>query len=34
VRPEGFAALRDFLAEFWPDRLQSLKQAVESADDR
>ncbi len=32
VRPEGLAALRDFLAEFWPDSLQRLKQAVESAD--
>ena len=34
VRPEGLAALRDFLAEFWPDSLRRLKQAVESADDR
>jgi DNA-binding transcriptional ArsR family regulator len=34
VRPEGLDALRDFLAEFWPDKLQRLKQAVESADDR
>jgi hypothetical protein len=34
VRPEGLAALRDFLAEFWPDSLQRLKQAVESGDDR
>jgi len=34
VRPDGLAALRDFLAEFWPDRLQRLKHAVESADDR
>ena len=32
VRPEGLAALRDFLAEFWPDSLQRLKQAVESGD--
>jgi DNA-binding transcriptional ArsR family regulator len=34
VRPEGLAALRDFLAEFWPEHLQRLKQAVESANDR
>jgi DNA-binding transcriptional ArsR family regulator len=34
VRPEGLGALRDFLAEFWPDHLQHLKRAVESADDR
>ena len=34
VRPEGLAALRDFLAEFWPDSLQRLKQAVESGDGR
>ena len=34
VRPEGLAALRDFLAEFWPDSLQRLKQAVESGDER
>ena len=32
VRPEGLAALRDFLAEFWPEHLQRLKQAVESGD--
>ena len=32
VRPEGLASLRDFLAEFWPDHLQRLKHAVESAD--
>ncbi len=32
VRPEGLAALRDFLAEFWPGQLQRLKQAVESGD--
>ena len=32
VRPEGLAALRDFLAEFWPDSLQRLKQAVESGE--
>jgi DNA-binding transcriptional ArsR family regulator len=34
VRPEGLAALWDFLAEFWPDSLQRLKQAVESVDER
>lgn len=33
VRPEGLAALRDFLAEFWPEHLQRLKQAVESGDE-
>jgi DNA-binding transcriptional ArsR family regulator len=32
VRPEGLAALRDFLAEFWPEHLRQLKQAVESGD--
>ena len=32
VRPEGLAALRDFLAEFWPEHLQRLKHAVESGD--
>jgi DNA-binding transcriptional ArsR family regulator len=32
VRPEGLAALRDFLAEFWPEHLQQLKHAVESGD--
>ena len=34
VRPEGLAALQDFLAEFWPEQLQRLKQAVESGDGR
>ena len=34
IRLEGLAGLRDFLAEFWPDSLTRLKQAVESADDR
>ena len=33
ARPEGLTALRDFLAEFWPEHLQRLKQAVESDDD-
>jgi DNA-binding transcriptional ArsR family regulator len=32
VRPEGLAALQDFLAEFWPEHLQRLKHAVESGD--
>jgi DNA-binding transcriptional ArsR family regulator len=32
VRPEGLAALRDFLAEFWPEHLQRLKHALESGD--
>lgn len=34
VRPEGLAALRDFLDEFWPNSLQRLKRAVESDDGR
>jgi DNA-binding transcriptional ArsR family regulator len=34
VRPEGLTALRDFLAEFWPEHLQRLKRALETADDR
>lgn len=29
VRPEGLAALRDFLADFWPESLQRLKHAAE-----
>ena len=33
VRPEGFESVREFLAEFWPERLQRLKQAVESSDE-
>jgi DNA-binding transcriptional ArsR family regulator len=33
VDPDGFASLESFVAEFWPDRLSRLKQAVESADD-
>lgn len=33
LRLEGLAGLRDFLAEFWPDSLARLKQAVESTDD-
>lgn len=34
ARPEGLDTLREFLAEFWPERLQRLKHALESADDR
>lgn len=34
VRPDGLAAVREFLAEFWPESLGRLKQAVESDDDR
>ena len=34
VRPEGLDGLRDFLAEFWPEQLEQLKQAMESGDDR
>ncbi len=33
LRLEGLAGLHDFLAEFWPDSLARLKQAVESTDD-
>jgi DNA-binding transcriptional ArsR family regulator len=33
VRPEGFESVREFLEEFWPDRLQRLKSAVESERD-
>ncbi|MGH3274548.1 MAG: ArsR/SmtB family transcription factor [Streptosporangiaceae bacterium] len=32
VRPAGLAELRDFLAEFWPESLERLKQAVEADD--
>lgn len=32
VRPEGLAELRNFLADFWPDSLGRLKQAVEADD--
>jgi DNA-binding transcriptional ArsR family regulator len=31
LRPEGLEALRDFLAEFWPAKLDDLKQAVEGS---
>lgn len=34
ARPEGLDTLREFLAEFWPEHLQRLKHALESADDR
>lgn len=34
VRTDGLAAVRDFLAEFWPARLQSLKVAAEAATKR
>ena len=30
LRPEGLSSLRDYLAEFWPDSLQRLKNAVEA----
>lgn len=33
ARPEGFESVREFLEEFWPDRLQRLKTAVESERD-
>jgi DNA-binding transcriptional ArsR family regulator len=33
VRPEGLESLRDFLAEFWPTKLEDLKRAVESGGD-
>ena len=32
VRTEGLDSLRDFLAEFWPAKLEDLKRAVESRD--
>ncbi len=31
VRADGLAAVRDFLADFWPAQLQSLKVAAEAA---
>jgi DNA-binding transcriptional ArsR family regulator len=34
ARPEGLAGLREFLADFWPESLERLKQAVETGDDR
>jgi DNA-binding transcriptional ArsR family regulator len=33
VRPEGLESVRELLEQFWPDRLQALKRAVE-ADER
>ena len=30
VRTEGLEPVREFLAEFWPERLQALKRAVEA----
>jgi len=32
VRPEGLDALRAFLAEFWPAKLDDLKREMESSD--
>lgn len=29
VRPEGFSVIREFLDQFWPDRLAALKRVVE-----
>jgi DNA-binding transcriptional ArsR family regulator len=29
VRPEGLESVREFLAQFWPERLEDLKHAVE-----
>lgn len=34
LRPEGLGSLRDYLADFWPESLQRLKQAVEADDGR
>lgn len=34
ARPEGFAALREYLEGFWAVRLQQLKQVVEEAERR
>jgi DNA-binding transcriptional ArsR family regulator len=33
ARTEGLEPLREFLAEFWPDRLQDLKRVVEADED-
>lgn len=30
VRPEGLEAVREFLADFWPEALQRLKHEVEA----
>jgi len=32
VRPEGLEAVRDYLAQFWPESLERLKAAVERRD--
>src|SRR6266566_6249957 len=34
VRADGLAAVRDFVADFWPAQLQSLKVAAEAAGKR
>ncbi len=34
TRPEGLEGLRDFLAEFWDDRLGLLKQEAEAEERR
>lgn len=34
ARPEGLAGLRDFMDEFWTDRLERLKLAAELAQQR
>jgi DNA-binding transcriptional ArsR family regulator len=34
ARPEGLAELRQFLEEFWDDRLQHLKRAAEAEERR
>ena len=31
VRTDGLAAVNDFIGDFWPSQLRSLKQAAESA---
>jgi DNA-binding transcriptional ArsR family regulator len=33
VRDDGFAVVRQYLDDFWPDRLAALKQAVEASVD-
>lgn len=34
AHPEGFGELRKFLAEFWSERLEMLKQAAEAEEQR
>jgi DNA-binding transcriptional ArsR family regulator len=34
VRPEGLAAVNEYLAQFWPESLERLKAAVESGKKR